>query len=131
MSARLHLVDARKRYGNVVALNNFSLEVRPGEFVSFLGPSGSGKTTALKLIAGFEGPTSGDILLDAKSILNLSPHERGVGMVFQNYALFPHMTAFENVAFPLAVRKTPRVELENRVRNALSLIRMERFGDRY
>jgi putative spermidine/putrescine transport system ATP-binding protein len=131
MTASLELVGAEKRYGSVTALNNFSLEVRRGEFVSFLGPSGSGKTTALKLIAGFESPTAGDILLEGKSILNLPPYERGIGMVFQNYALFPHMTVIENVSFPLAVRKTPRYELEDRVHKALSLVRMDGFGNRY
>ena len=94
-----------KKYGHVYALNNVSIDVRAGEFLTLLGPSGSGKTTLLMAIAGFNRPDSGGIYFGEQDVTILPPHKRGVGMVFQNYALFPHMSVFDNVAFPLKLRK--------------------------
>ena len=131
MSTSLEMKDVQKRYGGLHVVRDFNLQVRPGEFVTFLGPSGSGKTTALKMIAGFEAPSSGDIFLDGRSIVELPPYERGIGMVFQNYALFPHMTVAENVAFPLTVRYVARKEARERVARALQLVQMEGYADRY
>ena len=131
MSTSLEMRDIEKRYGDFRAVRDFNLLIEPGEFVSFLGPSGSGKTTALKMIAGFETPSAGGILLGGRSIVDLPPYERDIGMVFQNYALFPHMTVFENVAFPLTVRRTGKAETEEKVRHALALVKMDTHGDRY
>src|SRR5207302_9877368 len=94
-----------KQYGRAIAVNNLSLDVAEGEFVTLLGPSGSGKTTTLMLIAGFERPTSGEILIRGESVVAQPPEKRDIGMVFQSYALFPHMTVFDNVAFPLRTRR--------------------------
>jgi len=91
--------------GEVLVVKDLNLDVPKGEFLTMLGPSGSGKTTVLMMLAGFETPTSGEIYLDSNPISNIPPHKRGIGMVFQNYALFPHMTVYENLAFPLRVRK--------------------------
>src|SRR5690349_15398757 len=101
-----------KRFGATAAVDGVSLEVSEGEFVTFLGSSGSGKTTTLLIVAGFEDPTSGDVLVDGKSVLAVPPHKRNIGMVFQRYTLFPHLTVFENVAFPLSVRRRPKAEIE-------------------
>ena len=130
MSTSLEMKDVQKRYGSLHVVRDFDLHVQPGEFVTFLGPSGSGKTTALKMIAGFETPSSGDIFLDGRSIVDLPPYERGIGMVFQNYALFPHMTVAENVAFPLTVRHIARSQAQERVARALQLVKMEDYGGR-
>lgn len=131
MSTSLEMRGIQKRYGSHYAVRDFDLHIQPGEFLTFLGPSGSGKTTALKMIAGFELPSSGDILLGARSIVDVPPYERGIGMVFQNYALFPHMTVEENVAFPLTVRKVGRSEIETKVSRALNLVRMMDYRGRY
>ena len=131
MSTSLELKDVQKLYGSLHVVRDFNLHVQAGEFVTFLGPSGSGKTTALKMIAGFEMPSSGDIFLDGRSIVDLPPYERGIGMVFQNYALFPHMTVAENVAFPLTVRNVPRGQAQDRVVRALELVKMADYAGRY
>ncbi|MDK1389619.1 ABC transporter ATP-binding protein [Sinorhizobium sp. 8-89] len=131
MSTSLEMKNIQKFYGPLHVVKDFDLHIQPGEFVTFLGPSGSGKTTALKMIAGFETPTSGDIFLGKQSIVDLPAYERGIGMVFQNYALFPHMTVAENVAFPLTVRKAPRQETKEKVDRALELVKMEQYGGRY
>ncbi|ESY10717.1 spermidine/putrescine ABC transporter ATPase [Mesorhizobium sp. LNJC395A00] len=123
--------NVQKWYGALHVLHDFDLYIQPGEFLTFLGPSGSGKTTALKMIAGFEMLSSGDILLGPRSIADMPPYERGIGMVFQNYALFPHMTVAENVAFPLTVRKVTRSETERKVLRALQLVKMVEYRDRY
>ncbi len=120
---KLEMTDVQKRYGSLHVVRDFDLHVQPGEFVTFLGPSGSGKTTALKMIAGFETPSSGDIFLDGRSIVDLPPYERGIGMVFQNYALYPHMTVAENVAFPLTVRHIARSQAQERVCARLQLVK--------
>lgn len=112
------------------AVDDFNLEVRRGEFVTFLGPSGCGKTTTLRMIAGFELPTSGEILLNGKSITNLPPYERPINTVFQRYALFPHMNIYENIAFGLKQKKTPKDIIEHKVKKVLSLVDLEGFEER-
>jgi putative spermidine/putrescine transport system ATP-binding protein len=119
-----------KRYGDVVALRPTSLEIAAGEFFSLIGPSGSGKTTLLATIAGFVSPSSGDIRIDGKSIVAMPPYGRAIGMVFQNYSLFPHMNVFDNVAFPLRMRKVAKAEIELRVRRMLSIVRLPGVGER-
>ncbi len=116
--------------GETLVVKDLNLSIGKGEFLTMLGPSGSGKTTCLMMLAGFETATHGDILLDGKPINNISPHKRGIGMVFQNYALFPHMTIAENLSFPLEVRKMGRSEREERVQRALDLVQMGEFGGR-
>ncbi len=131
MSTSLEMKNIQKFYGPLHVVKDFNLRIEPGEFVTFLGPSGSGKTTALKMIAGFETPTSGDIFFGKRSVVDLPAYERGIGMVFQNYALFPHMTVLENVAFPLTVRKIPRSDIEKEVKRALQLVKMDQYSGRY
>jgi putative spermidine/putrescine transport system ATP-binding protein len=116
--------------GRTLAVRGLTLDVRQGEFLTLLGPSGSGKTTTLNMLAGFERPTRGEILLAGRPVDRLPPYERNIGMVFQNYALFPHMTVGENVAFPLSVRRVPRAEIAERVKRALAMVRLETFADR-
>lgn len=113
------------------AVQDFNLEVQKGEFVSFLGPSGCGKTTTLRMIAGFESPTSGQIVLDGRDITDIPPNQREVGMVFQSYALFPNMTVAGNVGFGLKVMKKPTDEIKQRVEEMLALINMPEFANRY
>ena len=100
--------------GKELVVKNLNLNISEGEFLTLLGPSGSGKTTTLMMLAGFENPTSGEIYLDSKPISSITPHKRGIGMVFQNYALFPHMTVYENLAFPLRVRKISNEDIEKK-----------------
>ena len=107
--------------GKVLVVKDLNLDIEEGEFVTMLGPSGSGKTTCLMMLAGFETPTNGEIYLDKNPISNIPPHKRGIGMVFQNYALFPHMTVFENLAFPLRVRKISKDDIDKKVEKALSM----------
>jgi len=121
----------RKTYdGRTSVIDDLHLTIRRGEFLTLLGPSGSGKTTTLMMLAGFELPTAGEILYEGRSIERLPPHERNFGVVFQNYALFPHMSVAENVAFPLSVRKMPRLEIESRVEQALATVQLSGFGGR-
>jgi spermidine/putrescine ABC transporter ATP-binding subunit len=120
-----------KRFGPVVALDDVSLEVEAGEFLTLLGPSGSGKTTTMHVVAGFESATSGEVHIDRRPVARVPPHRRDVGLVFQNYALFPHMTAADNIAFPLRMRKTPRGEVGRFVERALDLVRLGGLGPRY
>ena len=112
------------------ALQPTTLTIEQGEFFSILGPSGSGKTTTLRLIAGFEQPDAGNVILAGKVVTDLPPNKRDVNTVFQNYALFPHLTVAENVAYPLAMRKSPKAEIESRVTEAMSLVDMTGFGNR-
>jgi putative spermidine/putrescine transport system ATP-binding protein len=119
-----------RRYGATAAVQDVSLEVAAGEFLTLLGPSGSGKTTLLMCIAGFVAPTAGQVLLDGRDITALPPERRDFGMVFQGYALFPHMTVAENIAFPLRVRRLGAAEREAKVRAALDLVQLERYADR-
>jgi putative spermidine/putrescine transport system ATP-binding protein len=116
--------------GRHYVVRDLDLAVSRGEFVTLLGPSGAGKTTILMMLAGFEAPTSGEIYLDGHPLTKRPPHERGIGMVFQNYALFPHMTVAENLAFPLEVRNSPKVEIETRVKRALEMVRLPGLGRR-
>ena len=127
----LELRNLSKSYGSVVAVNGVSLGIKDGEFLTLLGPSGSGKTTILLMIAGFEYPTNGDVVLQGASINYVPPNERNIGMVFQNYALFPHMTIFDNIAFPLRMRKARKQEIERRVKGALSLVQLQGYESRY
>jgi spermidine/putrescine ABC transporter ATP-binding subunit len=128
---QLELINVSKLFGDVRAVDNVSLSIQHGEFLTLLGPSGSGKTTTLNMIAGFEVPTGGEILLDEENITTVAPNNRGIGMVFQNYALFPHMTVFENIAFPLKMRKTPTVDIRKLIHEALELVKLPAFETRY
>jgi putative spermidine/putrescine transport system ATP-binding protein len=119
-----------KRFGDVVAVDGVDLDVREGEFFSMLGPSGSGKTTCLRLIAGFESPTEGRVFLGSRDVSPLAPYERDVNTVFQDYALFPHMTVEQNVAYGLLVRKIPKDERRVAARRALEMVRLPEHGDR-
>ena len=112
------------------AVEDFNLEVRRGEFVTFLGPSGCGKTTTLRMIAGFDMPTEGDILLNGRDISKLPPNERPINTVFQRYALFPHMNIFENIAFGLKLKKMPKDEIRKKVKKVLELVDLEGFEKR-
>ncbi|PTN04076.1 putative spermidine/putrescine transport system ATP-binding protein [Rhodovulum imhoffii] len=116
--------------GETLVVKDLNLSIGKGEFLTMLGPSGSGKTTCLMMLAGFESATHGEILLDGHPINNIPPHKRGIGMVFQNYALFPHMTVAENLAFPLEVRKIGKSEREAKVKRALEMVQMGAFGGR-
>ena len=116
--------------GEILVVKDLNLDIAKGEFLTMLGPSGSGKTTCLMMLAGFETATHGDIRLGGTSINNIPPHKRGIGMVFQNYALFPHMTVAENLSFPLEVRKMGKTEREAKVKRALDMVQMGDFGGR-
>jgi putative spermidine/putrescine transport system ATP-binding protein len=123
--------NVQKSYdGESLVVKNLDMEIARGEFLTMLGPSGSGKTTTLMMLAGFEVPTHGRILLDGRPIDNMPPHKRDIGMVFQNYALFPHMTVEENLAFPLKVRKLARSEIEARIKRALEMVQLGAYGKR-
>jgi putative spermidine/putrescine transport system ATP-binding protein len=127
----LRLRSLTGRYGRTVAVNAVDLDVASGEFLTLLGPSGSGKTTTLRLIAGFLQPASGSIELGGRDVTAIPPHRRDIGMVFQNYALFPHMTAGQNVAFPLEMRHVSKREALDRVHKAFALVRLDGYEDRY
>jgi putative spermidine/putrescine transport system ATP-binding protein len=128
----LLLRDVTKSYdGKTNAVDGVNIAIERGEFVTFLGPSGSGKTTTLMMIAGFEHPTNGTIELAGENLTERKPYQRNVGMVFQNYALFPHMTALKNVTFPLRMRHFPRDEIEGRAQKMLDLVGLGRFAGRY
>jgi len=116
--------------GGVRALDTVSLEIFEGEFFALLGPSGCGKTTLLRILAGFETPSEGDVFIDGHSMLDVAPNRRPVNMVFQSYAVFPHMSVADNVAYGLRVSKVPRAEVERRVQEALELVRLEAYGHR-
>jgi spermidine/putrescine ABC transporter ATP-binding subunit len=120
-----------KAYGDFVAVRGLDLHVQPGEFLTLLGPSGCGKTTCLRLVAGFIAPSRGRILMGGRDVTTLPPHRRNTGMVFQSYALFPHRTVAENIAFGLEVRRVSRAERDARVADALRLVRLERLVDSY
>jgi spermidine/putrescine transport system ATP-binding protein len=126
----VQLVDLAKRFGDFEAVCGIDLDIPPGEFFSLLGPSGCGKTTTLRMIAGFERPSGGHILLDGKDVSGTPPNRRNVNTVFQSYALFSHLTVAENVAFGLRFAKASREEVRSRVGEALSLVRMQEFRDR-
>ena len=117
--------------GETLVIKNLNLEISQGEFLTMLGPSGSGKTTTLMMLAGFETPTHGEIYLGEEPIGNIPPHKRNIGMVFQNYALFPHMTVSENLSYPLEVRKRPKGEVKDRVTKALDMVELRGFEGRF
>ena len=129
-SGAVRLDGVTKRYGAAIAVDDLSLDVQPGEFLSLLGPSGCGKTTTLRMIAGFEYPDAGDILISGRSVLNLPPYRREVNTVFQAYALFPHLTVAENVAYGLQQRRVPKAEQRERVSEALDMVQLRAFADR-
>ena len=129
-SMPISVTDLTKTYGDIFALNSVSIDVKAGEFLTLLGPSGSGKTTLLMAIAGFNRPDSGRICFGDDDVTVLPPHKRGVGMVFQSYALFPHMSVFENVAFPLKLRKISADEKNRRVTEALKTVQLSDFSER-
>ena len=127
----IELKHITKRFEDgFVAVSDFNLEVKRGEFVTFLGPSGCGKTTTLRMIAGFDTPTSGEILLNGEDILQLAPHMRPINTVFQRYALFPHMNIYENIAFGLKQKKTPKDIITKKVKKVLELVDLEGFERR-
>lgn len=129
--ANVSLIHLKKQFGQSVAVSDFSLEIADGELVSFLGPSGCGKTTTLRMIAGFIDPTAGRILIGGADVTALPVHQRNTGMVFQRYALFPHMTVAQNVSFGLEMRKLPAHERDRRIDLALDMVRMIEYKDRY
>jgi len=123
--------NVQKSYDGVhLVVKDFNVDMVKGEFLTMLGPSGSGKTTCLMMLAGFETATNGQIILDGQSINNVAPHKRDIGMVFQNYALFPHMSVAENLAFPLQVRKLGKSEITDKVNHALKMVRLDHFANR-
>ena len=130
MSNEVIIKDAVKRYGDFTALNGVSLNIQEGEFFTLLGPSGCGKTTLLRMIAGFNSIEAGDFYFGEKRINDVAAHKRDIGMVFQNYAIFPHLTVKENVAYGLKARKTPKKEMDERVAEALKLVQIEHLADR-
>ncbi|WP_437608324.1 ABC transporter ATP-binding protein [Erwinia sp. V71] len=124
--------NIKKSYdGDKLVVRNLNLDVEEGEFLTLLGPSGSGKTTSLMMLAGFETPTDGEILLRDQPLHSLPPHQRDIGMVFQNYALFPHMTVAENLAFPLKIRRMNRADMADRVKRILDMVKLTDLADRY
>jgi putative spermidine/putrescine transport system ATP-binding protein len=129
--APLEVRRLSKAFSGARVVDDVSFSVNGGTFLTLLGPSGSGKTTTLRMIAGFEEPTAGDILVAGTSITDLPAHRRNIGVVFQQYALFPHLTVFQNVAYPLQMRRVPKAGLAERVRRVLGLVRLDGFADRY
>jgi len=129
--AYLELVNINKAFAETHVVHDFNLSAQQGEFISFLGPSGCGKTTTLRMVAGFELPTSGTITLDNKDMTQVPPNRRNVGMVFQSYALFPNMSVADNIGYGLRVAGKPRAEIVQRVEEMLALIHLEEFGKRY
>jgi len=128
----VRFVGVQKTYDGVqLVVRQLDLDIRRGEFLTLLGPSGSGKTTTLMMLAGFESPTAGEILLDGKPITRTPPHKRNFGMVFQNYALFPHLTVAQNVAYPLTVRNVSKAEQATKVAKALDMVRLQGMGERF
>ncbi|MGA8133639.1 MAG: ABC transporter ATP-binding protein [Pseudomonas gingeri] len=124
------LRNLNKHYGDFAAVDNISLDIREGEFLTFLGSSGSGKSTTLSMLAGFETPSSGEILVGGQSLVKVPPHKRDIGMVFQRYSLFPHLSVRDNIAFPLTLRKLSSEERERRVEAMLKLVQLETFAHR-
>ncbi|EJM49969.1 ABC transporter ATP-binding protein [Pseudomonas sp. GM48] len=124
------LRNLNRHYGDFAAVDNISLDIKDGEFLTFLGSSGSGKSTTLSMLAGFETPSSGEILVNGQSLINVPPHKRDIGMVFQRYSLFPHLSVRDNIAFPLAIRKLAAAERERRVDAMLKLVQLEQFAHR-
>src|SRR3954447_17923964 len=120
----LSIQHVKKSFGQNTVVQDFSLDAVPGEFISFLGPSGCGKTTVLRMVAGFEEPTSGAIVIGGRDVTRLKPNQRNIGMVFQAYALFPNLTVAQNIAFGLRVARAPKAEADQRVKEMLALIHL-------
>ena len=129
--SELRLENLVIRYGRVTALDGLCLTIRNGELVTLLGPSGCGKTTTLRSVSGFLSPESGDIYIGGRKITDIPPEKRGIGLVFQNYALWPHMTVFQNLAFGLQMRRVPAEEIKKRVHSVLGVVQLEGFHDRF
>lgn len=127
----IEVKDVTKIFGSTVAARNISLSVAKGEFFSFLGPSGCGKTTVLRMIAGFESPSSGQIFIEGKNIISMPPHKRPVNMVFQSYALFPHLTVLDNICFGLRFAQLSKADVLDKAKRALSLVRLEHLAERF
>ncbi len=127
----LSIQNVKKAFGDTTVVQDFNLDVGSGEFVSFLGPSGCGKTTVLRMVAGFEEPSVGKIVIGGKDVTRLKPNQRKIGMVFQAYALFPNLTVAQNIAFGLKVAGVPKADCDRRVAEMLDLIKLPQFGDRY
>jgi len=127
----LSMKNVRKSFGTTTVVQDFNLDIGRGEFVSFLGPSGCGKTTVLRMVAGFEEPSAGQIVIGGKDVTRLKPNQRNIGMVFQAYALFPNLTVAQNIAFGLKVAGMPKAESDKRVAEMMELIKLQQFGDRY
>ena len=130
-AAILEIRNVVKTFGGAAALKGVSLDVREGEFLTLLGPSGCGKTTLIRIVAGFESPTSGEVLIDGRSILDAPPYRRPLGMVFQNLALFPHLTVAENIGYGLRIRREPAPAIARKVDEALAMVGLAGFGGRY
>ena len=128
--AFVRLVDLSKQFDDTQVVSSVSLDIKRGEILTLLGPSGCGKTTTLRMLAGLETPTSGRVIVGGEDVTMLSPHRRNVGLVFQGYALFPHMTVCENIAFGLRERKFPKAEIRDRVRHSLEMVKLAHLGDR-
>lgn len=126
----VRLRNLNKHYGDFAAVDNIDLDIKDGEFLTFLGSSGSGKSTTLSMLAGFETPSSGEILVNGKSLINVPPHKRGIGMVFQRYSLFPHLNVRDNIAFPLNIRKMSAAERDKKVDAMLKLVQLDQFAHR-
>ncbi len=128
---QIELLNITKRFEEVIAVDNVNINIGKGEFFSLLGPSGCGKTTTLRIIAGLENPTSGSVILDGKDVTNVPAHRRNVNTVFQDYAIFPHMSVYENIYFPLKMRKIPKKEAHPKIEKVLKIVNMNDFGHRY
>lgn len=126
----VQLENVTKEFDDTNVVDNLNLDIRAGEFLTLLGPSGCGKTTTLRMIAGFEKPTTGKILLNGKQVDEMEPYKREVNTVFQSYSLFPHMSVFDNVAFGLKMKKVGKEEIKERVTKALKLVQLEEYGNR-
>ncbi|MCI2256446.1 ABC transporter ATP-binding protein [Domibacillus sp. PGB-M46] len=131
MQYDVELKNIKKQFNKQDVVKGFNLQVKKGEFISFLGPSGCGKTTTLNMLAGFLDPSEGELFIKGKRMNNIPPYKRELGMVFQTYSLFPHMTVFENVAYGLKLRKKPKAEIESRVRKVLELVQLPHLHDRF
>src|SRR5690349_18804047 len=127
---KLSVRNLRKTYGTAIALADASIDLRAGEFLTLLGPSGSGKTTLLSIVAGLLEPDGGEVWIDGRLSTYAPPYHRDIGMVFQNYALFPHLTVADNIAFPLSMRGLSRAEIETRVKRVLEIVRLPHVADR-
>src|SRR5690606_30890441 len=128
--AGLRLAKLKKKFGPVDVINNVDLDIADGEFVVFVGPSGCGKSTLLRMIAGLEEITAGDLFIDGRRCNDMEPRERGIAMVFQSYALYPHLTVYENMSFGLTLNKTPKAEIDARVREAARILKLDLLLDR-